>query len=216
MSLATPKAAHMFERDPDNWYQEEAWTSQRLFAVERFEGRVIDPCAGSGTIVKNALDAGLRAEGYDLRYRGFPDVTEGVDFFRHALSSNMMRTDNIVSNPPYGRWSRNKPEGVVRERIEEEFLRLALELARHKVALFLPTVWMTGAERGRWMETLPLYRVYNLAPRPSCPPGTWLAAGNKAGNGTKDFSWFVFLKGFEGHATIHWLRRDDGKGKVAS
>jgi hypothetical protein len=212
MSAATPKAAHLFERDPDNWYQEEAWTSQRLFAVERFHGRVVDPCAGSGTIVKSATAAGLQAEGYDLRKRGFREVIGNCDFFKNKEFGGYGPADNIVSNPPYGSFETdNRPPYATRSRIEEEFLLQALTLAKCKVALFLPTVWMTGAERGRWMETLPLYRVYNLAPRPSCPPGSWLAAGNKAGNGTKDFSWFVFLKGFEGHATIHWLRREGMK-----
>ena len=205
------KQSTVWDRDPDAWYQEPSWPAERLFAVERFEGRVVDPCSGAGTIPNAARAAGLRAEAYDLRDRGFPGVIGGKDFFDpYAYMPGTWPADNIVSNPPYATWAqlgRDRPPGAM-PRAEEEFLRLALTRARCKVALFLPAGWLHGEKRGAWLETLPLYRVYLVGPRPSCPPGTFLQAGNEAGNGTGDYSWFVFLKGFAGAPTVHWLRRD--------
>ena len=58
-----------FARDPDNHYVEPAWVSRRLFEVERFAGRIVDPCAGFGTMVASARLAGLQADGFDLRAR---------------------------------------------------------------------------------------------------------------------------------------------------
>lgn len=34
---------------------------------------------------------------------------------------------------------------------------------------------------GKWLGTTPLYRLWMLTPRPSMPPGSYLAAGNKWG-----------------------------------
>ena len=199
-----------WDRDPDAWYQEPAWPSERLFAVEAFEGRVVDPCAGSGTVVRSAKAAGLSAEGYDLHDRGFAHVRGGLDFMDPAdpYLHGTWPADNIVSNPPYATWAqvgRLRPNGA-KDRLDEEFLRVALTRARSKVAIFMLSGWINSAKRSAWIETLPLYREYRCTPRPSCPPGTYLQAGNKAGNGKNDYSWFVFLKGFTGSPTIHWLR----------
>lgn len=94
------------------------------------------------------------------------------------------------------------------KRLEERFLELALDRARSRVALFLLSGWINGAERGRWLETTPLYRIYLIGPRPSCPPGHLIAAGEKPGNGTGDYAWLVWLKGYQGAPTVQWLRRD--------
>ena len=209
MADGTPreKRSHLWEREPDNWYVEPSWVSRRLFEAESFPGRVIDPCAGMGNVIAGAAEAGVRVQGYDLRERGFADVGGGQDFFAKHQFPGRYPTDNIVSNPPYG----NRPDPLPgeRRRWEEEFLRVALERARCKVALYLDANWLNGSERGRWLESLPLYRVYKVGPRPPCPPGPFLIAGGKAGNGTKDYCWHVFLHGYQGAPTLHWLRRDD-------
>lgn len=207
---AKPKSARHWEREPDNWYVEPDWVTRRLCEVEAFRGRTLDPCAGMGNTIRGARDAGVEIEGYDLRDRGYRNIKGGHDFFDHPtgliMPSGPWCCDNIISNPPYGRNLRGV-EGE-RPRLEEQFLSLALERARSKVALFLQSGWLNGAERGAWLQTLPLYRVYMVGPRPSCPPGHMIAAGHKPGNGTGDYAWFVFLRGYEGAPTVHWLRRD--------
>lgn len=199
-------------RDIDAWYQEPSWPSERLFDVEKFDGRIVDPCAGSGTIINSATKAGLRGEAYDLRDRGFANVTGGIDFFdRKAWTPGIWPADNIVSNPPYATWAqlgRKKPHEDALPRAEDEFLVQALGRVRSKVAVFLPSGWINSDKRGRRIQELPLYRVYLIGPRPSCPPGEFIRAGGNVGNGTGDYSWFVFLKGYCGAPTVHWLRRD--------
>lgn len=197
------KRSHLWDRHEDNWYVEPEWCSRRLFDVESFEGGIVDPSAGGGNIINSAKAAGIEAYGYDLRDRGHPGVLSGRNFITgEGYIHGSWPTPNIVSNPPYG-----KGEG--KERLEEQFLRLSLERARNKVALFLDASWANASKRGAWLETLPLYRVYKVGPRPACPPGDFIRAGGKVGNGTKDYSWFVFLKGFQGSPTLHWMRRDD-------
>jgi hypothetical protein len=59
-----------------------------------------------------------------------------------------------------------------------------------------------------WLQELPLRRVWLLTPRPSMPPGSWIAKGNKPGGGTQDFCWIIFCRGYKGEPTINWLHRD--------
>jgi hypothetical protein len=180
--------AHVWARDPHDYYREPDWCSERLFQVETFEGRVCDPAAGSGAIVRAAKAAGLTAYGCDIVDRGF-DYYQITDFLKSGA-----RTENIVSNPPFG--------------CSQEFVARALRLSARKVAMLLPTTWLNGAARSRWLETTPLRRIWILAPRPSMPPGRLVDAGGKPGNGTKDFMWAVWLRGYDGRPEIQWLRRD--------
>lgn len=200
-------------RDPDAWYQEPIWCAERLFQDEVFHGGIIDPCAGTGTIVRAARAAGVRAEGYDLRDRGAGGlVTPDHDFFTGHYLPGIFPCANIVSNPPYSTWGqlgREKPSPEAMDRSEDEFLRIALRRATGKVAVLLPTGWISADDRSRWIEALPFYREYRLTPRPSIPSGGHLAEGGKRGGGKTDFSWFVFLNGFQGDPTVHFLRRDD-------
>jgi hypothetical protein len=61
----------------------------------------------------------------------------------------------------------------------------------------------------RWLEHLPLETVWLLTPRPSMPPGSSIAAGQKPGGGSQDFCWLVFRKGlFAWTPRLRWLHRD--------
>lgn len=199
-------------RDPDAWYVEEQWCADRLFEDEDFPGRTVDPCAGGGNIVRAGQKAGRQVEGYDLRDRAPGLVQGGFDFFdRLSYTPGIWPADNIVSNPPYATWTqigRETPKGAM-ARVEDEFVAQALDRIRCKLAVFLPAGWINSDERSKWLEGFPLYRVYICTPRPSCPPGTYLAAGGKPKDGQSDFNWYVFLRGYQGHPEVRWLRRDD-------
>lgn len=191
------RVSRIFERDENDWYVEEIWCSQRLFEAERFEGSVIDPFAGMGRVVRGAEAAGVEVVGMDIADREFPHVAPGHDFTSKFWSPRGLPgapCDNIVSNPPFAP--------------AEDMLRLALARARRKVAFLLPATWHCGDKRSRWLETLPLRRVYWLTPRPSMLSGPAILAGEKIGGGTKDFAWFVFAQGYDGRPEVCWLHRD--------
>lgn len=184
------RESHLWDRHPEDWYVEPAWCSDRLFEAERFEGAVWDPACGRGTIVVAARKAGLFAIGSDIASRTDLPLCEVSDF----LNCDEEATEsNIVSNPPFG--------------IAEQFVAHALKLADRKVAMLLPANWVQGDKRSRWLETTPLRRVYFITPRPSMPPGPAIMAGEKPGNGTTDYAWFVWLRGFDGAPEVCWLRR---------
>lgn len=192
LDVATPlrkRDSHLWARDPQDWYVEPEWCSERLFDVEPFEGPVLDPACGMGRIVQAARRAGHSALGTDLIAR-----TDGAAVVNFLTAYPFGNWDNIVCNPPF--------------RIAEKFVRRALELTPRKVAMLLPAAWVQGDKRSRWLETTPLARVLFIAPRPSMPPGAVIAAGEKPGNGTTDFAWFIWLRGYRGAPALGWLRRD--------
>jgi hypothetical protein len=166
-------------------YVEPFWVSERLFQEEQFAGGIYDPACGFGRIIDSAVKAGHIAHGADIvDRRGRGDVQ---DFLQNHISS----PNNIVSNPPFDNF--------------EAFTRHALNRASHKVALIMPTARLNAA---RWLEQLPLRRVWLLTPRPSMPPGHVITTGGKVGGGKSDYCWLVFEHGYRGKPELQWMRRD--------
>jgi hypothetical protein len=182
------RESNLWAREANDWYVEPEWVSARLFAEEQFEGTICDPFAGGGNIIRSAAAVGLDTIAFDIVDRGFPLYSIG-DF----LTSGSCH-DNIVGNPPFA--------------LAEAVLERALKNSHRKVALMLPANWVQGDKRSRMLAATPLRRVYFITPRPSMPPGHVLAAGDKPGNGTTDYAWFVWLRGYDGSPEVRWLRRD--------
>lgn len=186
--LKRAKNANIWQREEYEHYVEEMWCSRRLFDVEKFDGRVVDPACGFGRIVQSASMAGYSASGADITKRapGYPIM----DFF----TCNEV-ADNVVSNPPFKQF--------------KAFAMHALAMSTRKVALIWQVPRLNAA---RWLEETPLARVWLMTPRPSMPPGWAIMAGNmpngdKPGGGTQDYCWLVWDKEHTGPATMRWLRR---------
>lgn len=178
--------SHVWQREANEHYVEPAWCSARLFAVEKFAGKIQDPSCGFGTIVKAGLEIGLPIFGTDLVDRGFPGLVAVKDFFEQRN-----RVANVVSNPPFN--------------IFKPYALHALEWATGKVAL----IWLTRTlAAARWLEETPLAAIYYLTPRPSMPPGHVIASGAKPGGGKQDFCWLVWDHAHTGPPVTRWLRRD--------
>jgi hypothetical protein len=107
---------------------------------------------------------------------------------------------NIVTNPPF-RWAK-------------EFIERALLLTRprmlvrggstRKVALFLRLAFLEGQDRGRWLPTTPLARVWIMSRRVPIAKGR-MPAKDEEGGGVIAFAWFVWEHGHKGPPTIGWL-----------
>ena len=190
---AAPLMAHIWDRHPDDWYVEPEWCSLRLFEEIEFEGDVCDPACGRGHIINSALALGFRAFGMDIERRSSLERFEQRDF----LADDPRCWDNIVSNPPFGLCNGVPPR----------FVELALQRARHRLALLLPSKWMQSDKRAAWLAGTPLEFICPLTPRPSMPPGPVIEAGVKAGGGKVDFAWFVWSIGYQGEPRVRWIRR---------
>lgn len=185
--------SHIWQREQTEHYVEPEWCSQRLFAVEKFEGMIADPCCGFGRIPDAAKVAGhypIRAR--DIVDRGYAGC-EVEDFLQ---CGDIL--DNIVSNPPF--------------EIFRPIAERALRLTRRKVAL----IWLVRTlPAARWLQDTPLSRILLLGPRPSMPPGCVVSHGvglhgepQKVGGGKQDFCWLIWDKAHTGPASIGWLHRD--------
>jgi hypothetical protein len=185
-----PRQAHIFEKETRGHYVEPAWCSRRLFEVEKFSGDIYDPACGWGTILKESFNAGYRTRGSDIvnRRRLPPDITF---YKRDFLTWHGRIRGSVVTNPPFDH--------------VQEFCEHALDLGADKVAMICLVRRLNAA---RWLQDLPLRRIWLLTPRPSMPPGSWIAKGNKPGGGTQDFCWLILSRGYTGEPTIGWLHRD--------
>ena len=190
-----PRKAHIFEKERHGHYVEPAWVSERLFAVENFRGSVVyDPAVGWGTITRSAQAAGYDVLGSDIVDRGRHRLRNFFkkDFLRDKFAVEPMPPwFSVVSNPPYDHM--------------REFCERALEIGAAKVAMICLVRRLNAAH---WLARLPLQTVYLLSPRPSMPPGAWIAAGNKPGGGTQDFCWIIMRAGYTGAPQLKWLHRD--------
>jgi hypothetical protein len=181
-----PRASHIFDKERHGHYVEPSWVSARLFEVDDFgppSTLIYDPACGWGTILRSAIDAGYRAAGSDVVNR-LHRAGLGLDttrFYKHDFLNGGLPTRSlimsVVCNPPYD--------------FVREFCERALEVAYYKVAMICLLRRLPAA---RWLQRLPLETVYLLTPRPSMPPGKWIAAGNAPGGGTQDFVALVFNK----------------------
>lgn len=197
--MKSPLHAHLWDRHPDDWYVEPKWCSQRLFAVHPFFGAIHDPACGTGRIVQAARDHGYIAAGADKVNRSKIGAIDHRDFFANSAGGAF---DNIVSNPPFSLC--DSQDGL-----NYPFVQQCLAKARKQVALLLPSKWLSGDKRSRWLEQTPLFRVLHITPRPSMPPGPVIEAGIAPGGGKEDYAWLIWRIGYDSDPTVGWCRRDE-------
>ncbi|WP_419797267.1 MAG: hypothetical protein ACNI26_13155 [Terasakiella sp.] len=147
----------------DDHYPTDPEPVRALLSVESFSGGVWECAAGDGAMAATLREAGhtVRATTmYEGRHdRDFPKhkVVGGVDF----LAETETKHPNIVTNPPYG-----KLNGKTDRKAAEKFIRHALSLNPHKVAMLLPMQFWGGQDRmnGLHKELRPS-RIWQFADR---------------------------------------------------
>jgi hypothetical protein len=186
----TPRDSGIWAKDDLGFYVEPEWVSQRLFAVEDFAQTIYDPACGTGRILSSARDAGYATLASDVVKRAEIDNFVQRDFL--TWHGPIDRSTSVVCNPPFDH--------------VQEFCEQAVYLSARKVAMITLVRRLNAA--GRWLQELPLARVWLLTPRPSMPPGHVIAAGEKPGGGTQDFAWLIFTREHRGPPELRWLHRE--------
>ena len=207
MTKTKQRKSHVWVQSYQQWYVEDQSCTRALLRVENFAGAIYDPCCGRGNIVRTALERGIDAIGTDIKNRTTdkPYWFYGEYDFLHGDLTPLLvdyrpwnrSSWSVVVNPPFFRAAGT-----------EQAIRRALEIAKHKVCIFTDVRFLSGKARAEGLYTeCPPHRIWHLSPRPSCPPGEYLAAGNKAGGGTADYCWLVWdlLSPYTGTQT-GWLR----------
>jgi len=186
-----------YMREDHDWYVEPRWTVHQLLDAKEFEGTVLDPCCGGGTIPSVCLERGIPATGSNIKDYGFGEVRD--------LFTITEPVDNIISNVPY--------------RIAEPCARHILKLARRKAALILPMPFWESKRREEFFHEYPPIRCYPCVPRPSMPPGVMSNQRDRYGaliqpkssGGTAPYGWFIWEIGFTGDPIIRRLPEKNGQ-----
>lgn len=129
-------------------------------------GRVWEPAAGEGHIVRVLDSYGLPWAASDIVDRGCPDVT-----IRNFLDFDEPLGQAVITNPPFG------------ARAPERFVRHALRLGIPYVALFLKATYWNTKERHQLSRDWPLAAVYPL---------TWRPDFTGDGSPTMMMDWYVW------------------------
>lgn len=179
----------VYDRSADDFYTEPLWAVEALFDNERIIGKVWDPAAGAGTVMRVCNAREIDCEASDLVDRNNPSVTGDIDFLgTTSLHDLICPVDNIVTNPPF--------------RLAEKFIRRALEVTRFKVCVLLRLSFLESVKRADLFDSTTLARVHIFRRRVSMPPG---GSDIEAKGGTIAFAWFVWDLDHQGPPSLHWL-----------
>lgn len=211
MKPTREKNAKVWAKHPDDWYVEPGDCTTALLTVEGFVGDVHDPACGGGNIVKALLAADVDASGSDIRDRVTVDgvtpewfsVSDFLAPLHHLTQDDLAgwQPTNIICNPPF-----RSGKGTT------AFIQKALSMRMlAKLAIFTDIRFLGSDTRARGLHaTHPPTRIWWLTPRPSCPPGDYIARGGKVGGGQPDFCWMVWdrLSPAQAMPNFGWLRRN--------
>jgi hypothetical protein len=189
------------DREPDDFYPTWPAATKALLSVERFSGTVWEPACGDGAMSRVLEAAGHSVISTDLIDRGYG---EGA---RDFLLEWNGRAPNIVTSPPF-RWAVEFVDRALQLTAPKTWLAGGVpsdhRTCTRKVALFLRLAFLEGQERGRWLPTTPLSRVWIMSRRVPIAKGR-LPDEDEKGGGVLAFAWFVWEHGHAGPPSIGWL-----------
>ena len=168
------------DRQKDDFYATPPEATQQLLDVEKFEGKIYEPCCGQGHISKVLIKNGYDVESSDLVDRGYGK--SNIDFLMEYQTR-----DNIITNPPYGR-------------LLMQFVRQAQKIADKKIAMLLKLTFLEGQERKEFFKECPPTRVHVFSKRLSL-----MKNGESYDGGMMALAWFVWEKNKKTTTTINWL-----------
>lgn len=182
------------DRHPWDWYVEQEWVTARLleFAPIDRDVTILDPCCGSGNIVRALRADGPHSYGMDLFDRGAPHFLGTHDLLGDQISIfESMGPRSIIFNPPF-----SYQDGQIVRRLAMRMVLRALDMVSHQVAALLPLKWLASEERFLLFSEHTPAGIWVMCERPSMPPGDQIEAlGAKAyKRGKVDYVWIVWDK----------------------
>tara|TARA_S200002703_G_C3671250_1_gene206086 strand:+ start:42 stop:620 length:579 start_codon:yes stop_codon:yes gene_type:complete len=168
------------DRQKDDFYATPLEATQQLLDVEKFQGKIYEPCCGQGHISKVLIKNGYDVESSDLVDRGYGK--SNIDFLMEYQTR-----DNIITNPPYGR-------------LLMQFVRQTQKIADKKIAMLLKLTFLEGQERKEFFKEYPPTRVHVFSKRLSL-----MKNGESYDGGMMALAWFVWEKNNKTTTTINWL-----------
>lgn len=198
-----------YDRVRDDWYVEPSWAVEALInAVDFMDNWIWDPACGLGTIPEAFAARRHPIIASDIVDRGYSRFAEECDFLEPGVPLFVKpgQRVSIVTNPPYGRLLPGMPRG---DTMAERFIRKALTVIDHRLAVLVPVSFLASGYRLKLFQEFPPSDVLVLSDRPSMPPGEKIAelADRAFKGGTTDFVWIVWTRPHDRETRTRWIER---------
>jgi hypothetical protein len=172
-------------RIKDDFYPTPPEMTLALLSVEKFDGSILEPACGDGSMSRVLEAAGYDVSSQDLIDRGYGEG--GRDFLLEQWSA-----DNVVTNPPFT--------------LVEPFIRQALQTSKRKVAILGRLGLLEGQARRKLWVAHPMARVWVFSRRVACIKPGDAKYGAKGGKGGMiAYAWYVWDRGYNGKTELGWL-----------
>lgn len=160
--------------DPLTLHPTPQHVTEALLSRETFDGMILEPASGSGAMVDV-----LRQHGYKVRAT---DINSGHNFLNRKAT-----VANVITNPPYA------------QSMAEQFVRKAMEVAEHKIAMLLPFYFLEGVQRNELFtcKEFPVKSIYIFSRRP--------AFGESRGKSPFGCAWVVWDRAWTGKTEVEWV-----------
>lgn len=175
--------------DGIDYYQTPAWATEELLKKEKFEGTILEPCAGAGAISKVLEEKGFQVISSDIRDDENVYGMKNLDMF----TLKGFQANNVITNPPYF--------------CAIDSIKKSLEITDRKVAMIFKLQFLESQKRYELFKTTPLKNVYVFCKRVVMwnellqpDDGTRSQHG-----GTIAFAWYVWEHGYIGKPQIDWI-----------
>lgn len=153
-----------------------------LLEREKFSTNVWECCNGLGHISSTLEQHGYNVRKSDIiNYKGDAEIIDILTYDKPFEGS-------IITNPPY--------------KYATEIAKKCIELASDKVALYNSISFLASQKRKPLFEQYPPKTVYVMSKRISCAKNGDFEHNV---NGTVDYCWIVWEKGFKGNTTLKWI-----------
>ena len=150
-----------------------------------FRGSILEPACGIGDMSEVIKSYYSDVTSMDITQRGYASVIRDFlvsekDFF------SSIKYNNVITNPPFI--------------LAEEFVRKALSVATHKVAMLLKLEFLQSTKRLSLFKNYPPRAVYVFSYRIPF----WQEGYDKPINNQRH-AWYVWEQGYRGNPELEWI-----------
>lgn len=155
------------------------WAARAILKKELLTKHVIDPCAGTGVMVRAAHDIGYSVLACDIHNWGYDvQINNWLQSDNHVMEFADGAT--VFMNPPFS--------------LAVQFVEKALELGARKIVCFQRFAWWESKTRRDFWKKNPPNRIYICSDRADCWRHDIPQAQRGSGSPTAH-AWFVWEKG---------------------
>ena len=186
----------------EHWETPE-WAARAILSKEILTRWVVDPCAGTGILARQAKGGGHHVLSIDIHDWGY-DVLK-ADWLNPAEHfsdiSGTVQDATVFMNPPFS--------------LSERFVDQSFELGARKIVCFQKFSWYegsydTGKKRGTWWEKRPPARIWVCGDRADC----WrhdIPKDKRTSSTPTTYAWFVWERGHAPAAITGHIYKGDAK-----